>query len=95
MYGVPKDKDTVCLVYNKEMFDAAGVAYPDETWTWDTLCDASAQIHDKTGICKVILVWTPGFLLKIDIEFHTLFRCRICKAGLGFILIRITVCWQM
>ncbi len=37
MYGVPKDKDTVCLVYNKEMFDAAGVAYPDESWTWDDL----------------------------------------------------------
>lgn len=49
MYGVPKDKDTVCLVYNKEMFDAAGVAYPDETWTWDDLTQASATIHDKTG----------------------------------------------
>ena len=49
IYGVPKDKDTVCLVYNKEMFDAAGVSYPDETWTWDTLCDASAQIYEKTG----------------------------------------------
>ena len=23
-----------CLFYNKAMFDAAGVAYPDETWTW-------------------------------------------------------------
>lgn len=49
IYGVPKDKDTICLVYNKEMFDAAGVAYPDETWTWDTLCEASAEIYEKTG----------------------------------------------
>ena len=31
LYAVPKDKDTVGLVYNKEMFDAAGVSYPDET----------------------------------------------------------------
>ena len=38
-YGVPKDKDTVGLVYNKEMFDAAKVPYPDETWTWDDLCE--------------------------------------------------------
>ena len=37
LYAVPKDKDTVGLVYNKEMFDAAGVAYPDESWTWDDL----------------------------------------------------------
>ncbi len=49
IYGVPKDKDTVCLMYNKEMFDAAGVAYPDETWTWDTLTEASDQIYEKTG----------------------------------------------
>ena len=49
LYGVPKDKDTVGLVYNKEMFDAAGVAYPYETWTWDDLCDASQKIYDATG----------------------------------------------
>lgn len=49
LYGVPKDKDTVCLVYNKEMFDAAGVAYPDESWTWDDLTSASAQIYERTG----------------------------------------------
>ena len=48
-YGVPKDKDNVVLVYNKEMFDAAGVAYPDETWTWDELTGASRKIHDATG----------------------------------------------
>ena len=49
MYGVPKDKDTVCLVYNKEMFDAAGVSYPDENWTWDDLTSASQAIYDATG----------------------------------------------
>ena len=49
MYGVPKDKDTICLVYNREMFDAAGVAYPEESWTWDDLKSASARIHEKTG----------------------------------------------
>ena len=49
LYCVPKDKDTVGLVYNKEMFDAAGVAYPDETWTLDDLVEASEKIHDATG----------------------------------------------
>lgn len=49
MYGVPKDKDTICLVYNKEMFDQAGVSYPDETWTWDDLTEASQKIYDATG----------------------------------------------
>ncbi|MDO4284383.1 MAG: sugar ABC transporter substrate-binding protein [Eubacteriales bacterium] len=49
IYGVPKDKDTICLVYNKEMFDAAGVDYPDESWTWDDLTEASAEIYGRTG----------------------------------------------
>lgn len=49
IYGVPKDKDSVALVYNKEIFDQAGVAYPDETWTWDTLKEASQTIYDNTG----------------------------------------------
>ena len=49
MYGVPKDKDNLVLVYNTEMFDAAGVAYPDENWTWDDMLDASAKIYDATG----------------------------------------------
>ena len=49
IYGVPKDKDNVVLVYNKEMFDAAGVAYPDDTWTWDDMMDASQKVYDATG----------------------------------------------
>ncbi|MCI8809493.1 MAG: sugar ABC transporter substrate-binding protein [Oscillibacter sp.] len=49
IYGVPKDKDNIVLVYNKEMFDQAGVSYPDDTWTWDDLTDASQKIYDATG----------------------------------------------
>lgn len=49
LYGVPKDKDNVVMVYNKEMFDAAGVSYPDESWTWDDLTAASQTIYNATG----------------------------------------------
>lgn len=33
-YGLPLDYNTLGIFYNKDMFDAAGVSYPDETWTW-------------------------------------------------------------
>lgn len=49
IYGVPKDKDTIALLYNKELFDQAGVAYPSADWTWDDLTDASQKIYDATG----------------------------------------------
>lgn len=50
-YGVPKDYDTISLYYNRELFDRAGVPYPDESWTWQHLLDAAAEIADpRTGV---------------------------------------------
>ncbi|MCL6590919.1 MAG: sugar ABC transporter substrate-binding protein [Firmicutes bacterium] len=34
-YGIPKDWDTICIFYNKELFDKAGVPYPSEDWSWN------------------------------------------------------------
>lgn len=47
VYGVPWTTDTFALIYNKEMFAAAGVgAFPK---TWDALREASQAVHKKTG----------------------------------------------
>lgn len=43
-YGIPKDFDTIALYYNKSLFDAAGVAYPTDEWTWDDLKTAADQL---------------------------------------------------
>jgi multiple sugar transport system substrate-binding protein len=43
-YAVPKDIDTIGLWYNKTMFDAAGIAYPDDTWTWDTFYETAKKL---------------------------------------------------
>lgn len=43
-YAIPKDIDTIGLWYNKTMFDEAGISYPDETWTWNTLLDAAKKL---------------------------------------------------
>lgn len=44
--AIPKDYDTIALAYNKEIFDNAGVAYPDDTWTWETLVEVAKQLTD-------------------------------------------------
>ncbi|MFV0502507.1 MAG: ABC transporter substrate-binding protein [Lachnospirales bacterium] len=49
IYGIPKDVDTIGLLYNKDLLDEAGVAYPDETWTWEDLVNAAQKITDTTG----------------------------------------------
>lgn len=45
-YAIPKDYDTIALAYNKEIFDAAGIAYPDDTWTWETLRETAKKLTD-------------------------------------------------
>jgi multiple sugar transport system substrate-binding protein len=43
-YGLPRDLNTIVLYYNKDMFDAAGIPYPDETWDWAKLRDVAKQL---------------------------------------------------
>lgn len=45
--AIPRDVDTIGLWYNKEIFDDAGIDYPDETWTWDTLLDTALELTDE------------------------------------------------
>lgn len=46
-YAIPKDFDTVGLWYNKTLFDEAGIAYPDESWTWETLLETAKTLTNK------------------------------------------------
>ncbi len=46
-YGFARDNDTTVLFYNKDLFDAAGVAYPDDTWDWAKLREAAAALTTK------------------------------------------------
>ena len=48
-YGIPITYDVIVLFYNKEMFDKAGVAYPDETWTWADYQEAARRLTIKSG----------------------------------------------
>jgi multiple sugar transport system substrate-binding protein len=51
LYGLPWIAQPVVLYYNPELFEAAGVAPPDETWTWDTFKEAAKNltIKDASG----------------------------------------------
>lgn len=48
-YAVPKDIDTIALWYNKTMFDEAGLAYPNEDWTWDDFKEAAKKLTKSDG----------------------------------------------
>lgn len=55
-YCPPKDFSTLALEYNKDMFDAAGVAYPTADWTWADLRAAAEQLTDAdNGVYGMVL----------------------------------------
>ena len=43
-FGLPRDLNVIALYYNKAMFDAAGIPYPDDTWDWAKLVEVGKQL---------------------------------------------------
>lgn len=48
-YGIPFATNCTALYYNKDMFDAAGIDYPDENTTWDEFREM-AKALTKDGV---------------------------------------------
>ncbi len=47
LHGLPRDNDTKVVYYNKKMFEAAGVAYPKQGWSWNDLRSAALKLTKK------------------------------------------------
>jgi multiple sugar transport system substrate-binding protein len=50
-YGLAESFSDVVFFYNKDLFDKAGVAYPNENWTWKDEIAAAQKLTDaKAGV---------------------------------------------
>ena len=49
VYALPKDHDTIALLYNKAIFDKYGVEYPTDNWTWDDMYEAAKKITEGSN----------------------------------------------
>ena len=49
IYAAPSDGGTYAMVYNKKMFDAAGVPYPTDKWTWADFLAAAKKLTITQG----------------------------------------------
>lgn len=76
-YGLPATFSDNVLYFNKTMFDEAGVAYPDETWDWDTLLEVGSQFvvdEDEDGIIDTYGYgpsWWPMYLFMYETNMLT------------------------
>ncbi|MDQ3461066.1 MAG: extracellular solute-binding protein [Deinococcota bacterium] len=55
LYGIPKDFNTLAVFYNEDLFDEAGVEYPNAEDTWETFAEklrgVAALGDDVYGAC--------------------------------------------
>ncbi len=66
-FGLPRDFQTIVLYYNKDMFDAAGLAYPNDTWTYDDFRANAAKLtldKDGDGTTDQWGFWDGGYDLE-------------------------------
>ena len=49
IYALPKDHDTIALLYNKAIFDEYGVEYPNADDTYETIAEKAAAITEASG----------------------------------------------
>ena len=63
LYAIPVSQGCLALVYNKSLFDEAGVAYPADDWTTDDLV-AAAQALTRDDILGIALPlkWSYWFI---------------------------------
>lgn len=71
--ALPVEVSPPLIVYNKMMFDQAGLAYPTESWDWDDMVELAKRltVRDEEGVARQF-----GFGLGVDIEWFEPFVMR-------------------
>jgi multiple sugar transport system substrate-binding protein len=73
-FGLPRDFQTIVLYYNKAMFDAAGIAYPDDSWTLEDFRTAAKALTldtngdgttDQWGVSTELLDMEPAWAAAV------------------------------
>lgn len=60
-YSLPAKKMTYTILYNKDMFDEAGIAYPEPDWTYDEFLETARALTKGEGSDKVYGYMYPGY----------------------------------
>lgn len=72
LYGLPASFSNVVIFYNKNLFDAAKLPYPDAKMDWKTFMDNAKKLTQdtnadgKTDIFGTARLWWPYYLLMND-----------------------------
>lgn len=60
LWGVPHAMNSIAIVYNKDIFDEKGIAYPEENWTFEDMLQLADKLtfdRDGDGKNDVFGIW--------------------------------------
>ncbi|WP_167859439.1 ABC transporter substrate-binding protein [Paenibacillus cymbidii] len=71
--GLPIEISSPLIVYDKDKFDRAGLAYPTEEWTWEEMVELGRKltVRNEAGVASQF-----GLELGVDIEWFEPFVMR-------------------
>lgn len=70
LYCLPKDLSTFAFAYNKDLFDEAGLAYPDpnKPYTWDEFREVCKKLTKDTNGDGEMDQWGSAFALQWSLD---------------------------
>lgn len=63
LYAIPRDVSNLVVYYNKNIFDKAGVSYPDKNWTFADFLSKAQKLTDGSNVFGVSFDEEPLFYL--------------------------------
>ena len=65
VFAIPGDFTPMVMYYNKDLFDAAGVAYPDGSWNFDKFLEIANKLTDRSRgqFGFVFPNWMPSWIM--------------------------------
>lgn len=63
IYAIPNDFTPMVMYYNKDLFDAAGVPYPKDSWTFAEFLDTAMKLTKPGQYGFAFSNWMPGWMM--------------------------------
>ena len=63
IYAIPNDFTPMVVYYNKDLFDAAGVPYPKDSWTFAEFVETAKKLTSPGRYAFAFTNWMPAWIM--------------------------------
>lgn len=81
IYWMSRDYNRVTVMYNKDIFDAAGVDYPQNGWKWSDFTKACEDLNAKVADIKAVTKQSNFYPVDANLNFEAVYYPAIRSYG--------------